>query len=630
VVRFATRSRPEAGHIGAVAHGLIIVALIILLLLGGREILEPLVIAGLLAFIMSPLIRRLRQWGVWRVPSVILTVAFALGLIGTLSTILALQITQLAEDLPTYETNVRNKIRALGPGRFTSGALDRASNTLKDLQEEITKATPSSNGKRPLLVEVQQPEPKGLESIATLVRPLLSPLAMSALTVLFLIFILLEREDIRDRFLRLAGTHDLQRSTAALDDAGSRLSRFFLMQTLLNAGFGTFITCALWIIGVPNALLWGMFAGLMRFVPFIGGLIAAFFPITLAIAVDPGWTMALSVATLFLVAEPVAGHVIEPLLYGQHTGLSPVAIVISTLFWTLVWGPMGLLLATPLTVCLVVLGAHIEGLRFIEVLLGDEPALEPHERFYQRMLAGDDTEAADLAEKELKTQRLATYYDAVALPALALAQTDAARGRLSHDKQVAIFNTVEDVVEDLDDYGDRNPTAEKDAADSRPAINPASLRGRWAVEHPILCVASRSPLDQAACSMLGQLLIKHGLTAHLQSFTDVASARSFKIHAPDAPLVCLSYFGSAKHPAHVRYLIRRLRRAMPNARFVACFWMLVGNEEKAEDWRIAVGADLVATTLTMVIEICVREAQGATDHGTNGCDATSKVIPTTS
>ena len=280
---------------------------------------------------------------------------------------------------------------------------------------------------------------------------------MTALVVLFLIFILLQREDIRDRFLRLAGTADLQRSTAALDDAGSRLSRFFLMQTLLNAGFGVFIAIGLWLIGVPNAVLWGIFAGLMRFVPFIGGIIAAFFPILLAAAVDPGWTMVLATAGLFLVAEPIAGHVIEPLLYGQHTGLSPVAIVISTLFWTLLWGPIGLLLATPLTVCLVVLGRHIEALQFIEVLLGDEPALEPHERFYQRLLAGDDTEAADMAETELKKKSLSAYYDAVAMPALALAQTDAAHGKLSQEKQLEICDTVEEVVEDLSDYEDQDP-----------------------------------------------------------------------------------------------------------------------------------------------------------------------------
>jgi predicted PurR-regulated permease PerM len=604
-------SRAEAGGLAALASALIVASLIVALLILGREIIEPLVIAALLAFILSPLIRRLRHWGVWRVPSVVLTVLFALAVLSVLGAVIALQITQLAEDLPTYETNLRTKIRALGAGRLTSGALERASGTLKDLQEEITKAGPAAApaGQKPVLVEVRQPEPRGLESIANLVRPLLSPLAMTALVVLFLIFILLQREDIRDRFLRLAGTADLQRSTAALDDAGSRLSRFFLMQTLLNAGFGVFIAIGLWVIGVPNAVLWGIFAGLMRFVPFIGGIIAAFFPILLAAAVDPGWTMVLLTAGLFLVAEPIAGHVIEPLLYGQHTGLSPVAIVISTLFWTLLWGPIGLLLATPLTVCLVVLGRHIEALQFIEVLLGDEPALELHERFYQRLLAGDDTEAADMAETQLKKQSLSAYYDAVALPALVLAQTDAAHGKLPHEKQLEICKTVEEVIEDLSDYEDADPGSDDEPTAPDPSLGPANPHGVALAEYPILCLSSRSPLDQAASAMLAQLLGKHGLPARVQPFTDVATARSFKIDAPDAPLVCLSYFGSAGNPAHVRYLIRRLRRVMPTARFIAGFWMLRDQDEKAEEWRAAVGAHLVATSLSQAVAICVNEAR---------------------
>ena len=617
MTRLVLRSpRADASRLGALAYGLIVASLIIALLILGREIIEPLVIASLLAFILSPLIRRLRQWGIWRVPSVILAVLFALGVLSALGAVIALQVAQLAEDLPTYETNLRTKIRALGAGRLASGALERASGTLKDLQEEITKAGPTSApvGQRPVLVEVRQPEPRGLESIANLVRPLLSPLAMTVLVVLFLIFILLQREDIRDRFLRLAGTADLQRSTAALDDAGSRLSRFFLMQTLLNGGFGVFIAIGLWLIGVPNAVLWGIFAGLMRFVPFIGGIIAAFFPILLAAAVDPGWTMVLATAGLFLVAEPIARHVIEPLLYGQHTGLSPVAIVISTLFWTLLWGPIGLLLATPLTVCLVVLGRHIEALRFIEVLLGDEPALEPHERFYQRLLAGDDTEAADMAETQLKKQSLSAYYDAVAMPALALAQTDAAHDKLAHEKQLEICETVEEVVEDLSDYEDKDPGSAAEPRTPGPSLDPASLDGGSPVNYQILCVASRSPLDQAASAMFAQLLEKHGLPARVQPFTDVATARSFKIDAPDAPLVCLSYFGSAGNPAHVRYLIRRLRRVMPNARFLAGFWMLRGEDEKAEEWRTAVGAHLVATSLSQAVAICVKEAQAHAVH----------------
>jgi predicted PurR-regulated permease PerM len=615
VTRLLVRSvRADPGVLGMLAHGLIVSGLIIAFLYVGRSILEPLVIAALLAFILSPLIRRLRQWGVWRAPCVALVVVLTLGVLSALAVTIAIQITQLAEDLPAYETNLRRKIRELGAGKLTSSALERASGTLTDLQEEISKAGPAATtpGQKPVLVELRHPEPRGLETIANLVRPLLSPLAMTALVVLFLIFILLQREDIRDRFLRLAGTADLQRSTAALDDAGSRLSRFFLMQTALNASFGIFIAVCLWTIGVPNAVLWGIFAGLMRFVPFIGGIIAAFLPIVLATAVDPGWTMVIATAGLFVLAEPIAGHVIEPLLHGQHTGLSPVAIVVSTLFWTLLWGPIGLLLATPLTVCLVVLGRHIEALQFIEVLLGDEPALQPEERFYQRLLAGDDTEAADMAEQQLKDQTLSSYFDAVPMRALALAQIGAAQGKLSREKQLGIRDTVEEIVEDLRDYTDQTTEDRTKPFADVPILAPQSLTGPWEVEHPVLCVASRSPLDEAASAMLAELLDKHGLPALVQPFADVSSARSFKIDAPDAPLVCLSYFGAAGNPAHVRYLIRRLHRVMPNARFVAGFWMLADQQEKAEEWRAAVGAHLAATSLSQALALCIGEAQAHT------------------
>jgi hypothetical protein len=329
----------------------------------------------------------------------------------------------------------------------------------------------------------------------------------------------------------------------------------------------------------------------------------------LAAAVDPGWTMVIATAGLFLLAEPIAAQVVEPLLYGQHTGLSPVAIVISTLFWTLLWGPIGLLLATPLTVCLVVLGTHVKALEFVEVLLGDEPALEPEEKFYQRLLAGDNTEAADMAEKQLRKQRLATYYDAIPMRALALAQTDAAHGKLSHENQIDLCDTIEEVAEDLSEYEDT--TSENHALPEVdvPTVPTQSLTGGWHVDYPVLCVASRSPLDQAASVMLAQLLAKHGVPARLQPFADVSSARSVKVDAPDAPLVCLSYFGSVSNPAHVRFLIRRLRRVMPNARFLAGFWMLLSQDEKAEEWRVAVGAHLVATSLSQALQICVDEAK---------------------
>jgi hypothetical protein len=350
-------------------------------------------------------------------------------------------------------------------------------------------------------------------------------------------------------------------------------------------------------------------------VPFVGSVIAAFFPILLAAAIDPGWSIVLATAALFLVAEPVAGQVIEPVLYGHHTGLSPVAVVISTLFWTLLWGPIGLLLATPLTVCLVVLGRHIEALQFVDVLLGDEPALLPEERFYQRLLAGDATEAADQAEKQLEEQALVSFYDSVPLRALALAQADAAHGKLDREKQEEICDTVQEVIEDLDEYDMPQPRAkaEGDAADELdriPVLSKARMPDAWQVPFPILCIGSRSPLDEAACLMLAHVLANHGLKAWVQPFADVATAKMFKVDATNAPVVCLSYFGAASKPAHVRYLIRRLKRQMPESRFLACFWLLGDDAKKAEEWRAAAGADLVATSLQDALETCVAAASG--------------------
>jgi predicted PurR-regulated permease PerM len=618
VTRFTIRPAKTIGSqgLGSLASGLIVATLIIVFLYMGREILEPLVIAALLGFILAPLIRLLRGWNLWRVPSVIVTVVVAIAVIAALGSTIVFQVAQLADDLPKYETNLRAKIRALGGGSLMSSSLERATDTLRDLQTEITKSgspATATAGQKPLLVEVRQPEAKGLDSIANVVRPLLSPLATTALAILFLMFILLQREDIRDRFLRLAGTSDLQRSTAALDDAASRLSRFFLMQTILNAGFGVFIGIGLWIIGVPNAVLWGILAGLMRFVPYVGSIISAFFPIALAAAVDPGWIMVLATAGLFLVAEPLAGQVIEPVLYGHHTGLSPVAIVVSTLFWALLWGPIGLLLATPLTVCLVVLGRHIEALEFIEVLLGDEPALEPEERFYQRLLAGDATEAADQAEKQLKEQPLGAYYDNVPMKALALAQADAAHGKLPPDTQLAMKDTMAEIVDDLADHADEVPEPKEGQSTSLaiPVLSREDLRPEWQVNQPVLCIACRSPLDEAAAMMLAQLLGNHGLSARVQPFADVASAKTLKVDAPDAPLVCLSYFGAVGNPAHVRFLIRRLKRLMPNAKFLAGYWLLGDDPEKGEDWKAAVGAHFVATSLVEAAALCVREASRA-------------------
>ena len=585
------------GVINVIANGLFVFTIIVLFLYLGREILQPLAIAALLGFVLTPLVKRLRSWHVPSVPSVLVAVLFSIAIIALLGWTIGIQVTQLAEDLPKYETNLRTKIRALSTGSLSSGPLERAASTLKKLQSDIEKPgsfeTSTSGG-----AQVRNAEPTPLQSIISVVQPLLSPLATTALTILFLMFILLQRQDLRDRFFRLAGTSDLHRSTAALDDAASRLGRFFLMQTLLNTGFGVVIGLGLTLIGVPNAVLWGILAGLMRFVPFVGTVIGAFFPIALAAAVDPGWTMVIETAALFIVAEPVAGQVIEPVLYGQHTGLSPVAIVISTLFWALLWGPIGLLLATPLTVCLVVIGRHIEALGFIEVLLGDEPALAPEERFYQRLLATDAAEAVEQAEEQLEKEPMLTYFDLVPMRALALAQFDAAQGKLLHEQQNAIRDTMGQVVDEL---AEGLPSA-INANDADKPI-PTMSEG---VTRPILCIASRSPLDEAAAMMLGRILKDNGLQAIVQPYVDLRSD-TLKLVPVKPALVCLSYFGAGDRPAHVRILIRRLRRSMPNTKFLVGYWLLGDNTQKAEDWMLAVGADFVATSLAEAVGICIQE-----------------------
>jgi hypothetical protein len=405
----------------------------------------------------------------------------------------------------------------------------------------------------------------------------------------FVIFILLQREDLRNRLIRLAGAHDLQRTTAALDDAARRLSRLFLIQLLLNGSFGAIIGTGLWLIGVPSAILWGILAAVLRFVPYIGAVIAAAFPLVLAVAVDPTWTMLLWTIALFIVVEPIVGHVIEPLVYGHSTGLSPVAVVASATFWTALWGPIGLVLATPLTVCLVVLGRHVERLEFLDVMFGDRPALSPPEIFYQRMLAGDPTEASEKAEEFLKERSLSSYYDEVALKGLQLAQADVERGALNPERQIKIRDAVSEFASNLSEEDDHpspkiHPTRDLEATSAvetvsedgpyehLPVLRKEELPLEWQGEHPVLCVAGRSLIDEAAAIMLSQLSTAHGLSARVEGAEALSTANIFRLDTKGVAIVCLVYM-DATGPAHMRYSVRRLRRKLPKATIILGCWM---------------------------------------------------------
>jgi hypothetical protein len=471
-----------------------------------------------------------------------------------------------------------------------------------------------------------------LESLRSLISPLLHPLATTGIIIIFVIFILLQREDLRNRLIRLAGSRDLQRTTAALDDAASRLSRLFLIQLLLNGAFGIVIGAGLWLIGIPSAILWGILAAVLRFVPYIGSVIAAAFPLVLAVAVDPSWTMLLWTLALFLVVEPIVGHVIEPMVYGHSTGLSPVAVVASATFWTALWGPIGLVLATPLTVCLVVLGRHVERLEFLDVMFGDRPALSPPEIFYERMLAGDPTEAAEKAEEFLKERSLASYYDEVALKGLQLAQMDAERGALNQERLTKIRDAVNEFANDLSEQDDRPApkvratndaeassavdAVSKDAAyEDLPVLNKDELPAEWRGQHPVLCVAGRSLIDEAAAIMLGQLSTAHGLAARVEPAESLSTANLFRLDTTGVAIVCLVYL-DASGPAHMRYAVRRLRRRLPKATFILGCWMQDKEPAILEQMRDAVKADLVAASLGEAVKLCI-EATGFMDKSSS-------------
>ena len=590
--------------LGTLAVGAIAVAALYF----AREIFVPLALAVLLSFALGPLVLLLRRWHLGRVPAVIASVILAFLVICGIGSAIGSQLAHLADNLPGYQSNITDKIRALRGSAAETGIVARASGMLKDLSHEITRSNPPTDSKpaapatltqrvnppqpqQPIPVEIHQPDPTALQIIQTIIGPLVQPLATTGIVIVFVIFFLLQREDLRDRFIRLAGARDLQRTTEGLDDAARRLSRYLLVQMALNTTFGVLIGVGLWIIGVPNAGLWGILAMLLRFVPYIGAVIAVIFPATLALAVDPGWSMLLWTGALFLVVEPMLGQVVEPLVYGHSTGLSAVAVVVSAAFWTWLWGPVGLLLSTPLTLCLVVLGRYVERLEFLDIMLGNEPALTPQENFYQRMLANDPDEAARQAEEILKEKSLAEYYDEVAIGGLALAQLDVNRGVLEHERRVRIKHAVLGVIDDLSDHTDE--AAEDSASSENPTL---SRRGKI-----MLCVAGRGSLDEAAAAMLVQLLEQYGVIGRIVAAEAVTTENLFRLDIAGVDMVCLSYLEPGSF-TNARYLVRRLRRRLPSVPIMVGFWTLSDEGARQVHALSETGADHVVTSLRQAVE----------------------------
>lgn len=558
----------------------VILAIVVAALYFTRDILVPIALAVLLSFLLAPLVRVLQRWRVPRSLAVMCAVLGALAVALSLATMVMIEVNQLVSDLPRYQATLGSKVHNLREAVGSTGLIKNASSLLKDLDRELSakdgnvmpapKEALSQDRARtsPIPVEVHQPDPGASETLIALLRPLAAPFTTTGIVVIFLAFFLFQREDLRNRFIRLAGSGDLERTTAALDDAGRRLGRLFATQLVLNAIFGVVIGIGLAVIGVPSAPLWGLLAAILRFVPYIGAVLAAALPIALAAAVGSDWTMTLWTVALFAIVEPLTGQVIEPLVCGRSAGLSPVAIVVAASFWTWLWGPLGLLLSTPLTLCLVVLARHVDRLQFIDVMLGDQPALTPQQAAYQRMLTGDPMEAIEQARAFLKEGTVADYYDQILLGALRLAQADAELGRLDDVRLENIYKTVSEIVEDLAEHGSETAQEAKERPSAGGKV--VTLTG-VDFGKPVFCIPGLGRLDDCAVLILADALKREGIEARVAGATTA-------IEDDKAASICICYLENVPK-ARIDYAVRKLSRKASSARIVVC---LLGEEGQSK------------------------------------------------
>ncbi|WP_433696261.1 AI-2E family transporter [Paraburkholderia phenoliruptrix] len=632
-----------------------------------RAVLIPMTLAILLSFLVAPLVKSLGRLKLGHVASVFAAVVMSVSVIGVLGAVITMQLTELAAGMPRYQATIERKMEAAHT--LTVGKLDRFAKaagqalqraTVEPSQPEPRHDASSADGRAPAAVpvEVREPVPTPLEVARRVLSPAISPLETAFIVFVVMVVILLQRDDLRDRAIRLFGSRDLHRTTMVMDEAARRLSRYFVSQLGLNAGLGVAIGAGLFFIGVPSPILWGILAALLRLVPYVGIWIAGALATALAAAVSPGWDMAVWSIALFVTVELLVGQVVEPLLYGRSTGLSPFSVVVAAIFWSWIWGPIGLILSTPLTLCLLVLGRHIRRLEFLDVMLGDQPALTPVENFYQRALAGDPDEAIAQAEALLRERSLAAYYDEVTIKGLQLAANDVVRGSVTAAQLARIESTTNDLVDGLDSYADEPPlpSAEDTSADvgplepwrntplaaplthmvfasqlprgeaderaedsahkadeeaPEPASEPAARRALdlsrpmpRAANQRVLCIPGRGPLDPLATTIVLQLLGKHGFTARAVPHEAASRASIDQMDADDVALVCLVYLQIDGIPSHLRYMVRRIHARLPKVSIIVGLWAPEDLEKWSVDLQNAMGAECYVTSLQEMLAAC--------------------------
>ncbi|MDM0022503.1 AI-2E family transporter [Variovorax saccharolyticus] len=568
--------------------GAVTAAVVIGALYFGRDILMPLALAFLLGFVLDPLVMRLKRLGLPRAPAVILVVLLALGAIGVAGLLLGNQVSTLSAELPTYQNNIKTKLsdlraRASGPGMF-DGVIKTFDTFKKEVEQTPQVAVPragargaaGSGASEPApaqAVQLVEKAPSSFQQGISLLEVASAPLATAGIVLVFVVLILLDRLDLRDRLVRLWGG-SLHRSTDAMDEAGQRISKYLTMQLVVNFSYGVPMALGLWGIGVPGAILWGAVAAVMRFVPYVGPMISAVFPIVLAFAVDPGWSMVLWTVGLIIALEMLSNNVIEPWLYGASTGLSAMSLMVAATFWTALWGPLGLIMSTPLTVCLMVIGRHLPRLRFLDVLLGSQPALDSPTRIYQRLIADDVEEAIELASDQVVDGNVLGFYNETGLQVLRMASSDhASVARAEHRHRVVIG--IEALIDEM-----RELHPEPHAAGVPAAV--VCIGGKWEVD----TLAAR--MLAHALSMQGCIALPHGagaVTADFIAGLDLSGVQC----------VCLSYF-SPDPQVSARHFCRRLKRRWPGTRVVLGLWN-APPELLGEEAIRSLGADGVVTSI---------------------------------
>ena len=556
--------------------GLVIAMVVIFGLYVGRNVLLPLALAALFGFLLDPAVNRLKRWGLPRLVSVLLVVMVALAGVSAGALYVGSQATVLSAELPTYQNTIRQKLRNLkgyfkGPSVF-----DGAFKVFNTVETEI--ALPESGkpkSARAQKVEIQEPEAKPIQKVLDILAKVGEPAATAGIVFLFVILILLDRSDLQDRLLRLMG-RNMHMATDALDEASTRIGQYLRMQFIVNLSYGIPMWLGLWWIGVPGAALWGALAAVMRFVPYIGPMISAVFPLTLAFAVDPGWDLFLWTLALILVLELISNNIIEPWLYGSSTGLSTLSIILAATFWTALWGPVGLILSTPLTVCLLVLGRYIPALGFFEILLGSESVFDPPQKLFQRLLGGNVDEAVDVATRRIDEElpakptpqdtakAVTRFYDSVAIPALKLAAHNYVNQSTAEHRLRLSVGTAE-LVEELREH---YPPAKR-----LPAVEEGSKAARQAPATPaVLCVGLRWDIDAQAAAMAAHALQLYGLPAAHDTEALPVFPRDADLNAwAGLRAVCICSFHP--HPqTKLRQLCKRIRQRWPELGIVVALW----------------------------------------------------------